>query len=367
MADKEVNYSDYDWDGDGEVDQLLIIYAGEGMNATYTKNTIWPHQWWLSQHLNLETEDQNDHRSYRTVTRGEKEYHIDCYCCVQESVDYGDTKTSFGTICHEYTHCFGFPDFYYGNSISVVDEWDIMDYGIYNGQGFRPCNYSAHERMLMGWLTPVELTDSATITNMPALSDEPKAYLIRNDGAENEYYIVENRQQRGWDESLPGSGILVFHVDYDKELWEGIGKTPNSNYMKCYSIFPANNNAINTGGWSYPYVVVDSQGNEVIANDELTNTSKPAATLNNANVNGEKLMSKPITNMSVDANGLASFVFMNDEATSIHDPLNKGVENPSHHSNIHDEGWYLPDGRRLSGTPTGRGLFIHKGKKVTIP
>ena len=368
LQTQDIDWSQYDWDGDAYVDQLLIIYAGEGMNASREKNTIWPHQWWLSQHMNLETEDMSDYRSYRTVSSGDKEYYIDCYCCVQESVNYNDIKTPFGTICHEYSHCFGFPDFYYGSGYNVVSNWDLMDYGNYNEGGFRPCGYSAHERMLMGWLMPIELTDSANITDMPALCDEPQAYLIRNDGAENEYYIIENRQQRGWDAQLPGSGILVFHVDYDKDIWSGPNQSPNSYSMKRYSIFPANNNdrSYSKGGWAYPYIVTDSQGNDSIANDELTNTSAPPATLNNDNVDGEKLMSKPITQMSVDANGRASFVFIDSKPTSIHQLLMNGTEASGKQYGVHhDDGWYLLDGRRLNGKPTTRGLYIYQGKKVS--
>lgn len=369
LQTQDIDWSLYDWDGDSFVDQLLIVYAGEGMNATKENNTIWPHQWWLSQHKNLETDDPADFRSYRTVTSGEKEYYIDCYCCVQEHVDYSGVKTPFGTICHEYSHCFGFPDFYYDNGSQVLGEWDIMDYGIYSEEGFRPCNYSAHERMMMGWLTPVELTDLASITDMPALCDEPEAYLIRNDGAENEYYIIENRQKRGWDEQLPGSGILIFHVDYDRDLWAGSNISVNTNSLKRYHIFPANNNTRTyiASEWAYPYVTVDSEGNDVVANNELTNTSQPAATLNNANVDGEKLMSKPITQMSVNANGLASFIFNVEEPASIHHYLfNETDAQGGQFGDNQYDGWYLLDGRRLNGKPTIRGLYIHQGKKVSV-
>ena len=153
--------------------------------------------------------------------------------------------------------------------------------------------------MLMGWLTPVELTSTATITRMPALSDEPVAYLIRNDGYENEYYIVENRQQTGWDQSLPGSGVVVFHIDYDEEVWEN--GVPNSSTLKRYSIIPANNRSsvYSSSTWPYPFQL----------NDALTNTSAPKASLIHPNINGEKLMSKPITAISI-TDGLASFDFM---------------------------------------------------------
>jgi hypothetical protein len=147
---------------------------------------------------------------------------------------------------------------------------------------------------------------------MPALSDEPKAYLIRNDGFQNEYYIVENRQQDGWDASLPGNGIIVFHVDYDKDLWVSTRAYVNTFSRQHYIIIPANNesstSSISSKYWSYPY----------LGNDSLTNYSLPAAVLNNKNVDGEKLMSKPITKMAV-ANGLASFEFMASSATAIYE------------------------------------------------
>lgn len=315
LLTRDIDWSPYDWDGDRFVDQLLIVYAGKGQNAGGDSNTIWPHQWWLSQHQDLTTDDVSDFRSFRTVTSGGQEYYIDSYCCVQEIVEIGGISTPFGTLCHEYSHCFGFPDFYYGGGTKVVNQWDLMDYGNYSGKGFHPCSYSAHERMLMGWLTPVELTTTAAITDMPALEDEPLAYLIRNDGAENEYYIVENRQQKGWDELLPGSGIVVFHVDYDKALWMSTTVEVNSYSKKRYHIFPANNKTsiYSSKGWAYPYVVTDDQGNVSVANDCLTNTSAPAATLINPNADGQTLMSKPITQMAVDADGLASFVFMDDQ------------------------------------------------------
>ena len=358
---QDIDWSLYDWDGDSFIDQLLIIFAGKGMNASGGSNSIWPHQWWLSQHLDLTTEDPNDYRSYRTVTSGDKEYYIDTYCCVQEIMNNGNVKTSFGTICHEYSHCFGFPDFY--NESSYVGDWDLMDNGNYNGYGFRPCSYSAHERMLMGWLTPIELTSATHITDMPALCDEPTAYLIRNDGAENEYYIIENRQQKGWDEKLPGKGIVIFHVDYAKEIWEEVvNGVPNTYFKKRYDIFHANNTTgyKNSEDWPYPYM--NSKGESLEINNELTNTSKPAATLNNANIDGELLMSKPITEMAVDANGLASFVFMGGTSTSI-----KPLAIQDAQTTDQDSGWYAIDGRKLNGQPTVKGLYIHGGKKTVIP
>ena len=306
----DIDWRVYDWNGDGYVNQILIIYAGMGMNAGGGSTTIWPHQWWLSKHLKNPANQKEGCRGYRTIMQGDKEYRIDCYCCAQEVVNYSGIKTSFGTICHEYSHCFGFPDFYYNSGTKTVGEWDLMDYGNYGGAGFRPCGYSAHERMLMGWITPVELTGETTVSGMPSLSDEPQAYIIRNDAYPDECYMIENRQQRGWDESLPGNGIVIFHVDYDEAIWCSTVETPNSSSKKRYHIFPASNMTStmlsNLKRWPYPYA----------DNDSLTNYSSPAATLNNANTDGEMLMSKPVTKMSV-TDGLASFAFMAPPTTAI--------------------------------------------------
>ena len=287
LSTRDIDWSLYDWDEDGYIDQLLIVYAGKGMNAGGDSNTIWPHQWWLSWHTDSEV---------RTVTSGGKDYTVDCYCCVQELYVHND-YASFGTICHEYSHCFGLPDFYNG-STSYVKRWDLMDYGNNGDNGFCPCGYSSYERMFMGWLTPLELTEDVTVTDMPQLNEEPIAYLVRNDGHADEYYLLENRQQTRWDHSLPASGFVVFHVDYDADVWAY--EMPNSSRRKRYTIIPANNSTSvwKETGWPYPF-----QDNNL-----LTNDSQPAATLNNANTDGSMLMNKSLTAISV-TDGYASFNF----------------------------------------------------------
>jgi len=290
----DIEWDRYDWNGDGNINQLLIVYAGHGMNDSNDDDLIWPHQWWMSEHL--KDCQQGVYCDPIPVSYGGKEYMVDCYCALNELTNENDYG-SFGTICHEYTHCFGFPDFYYG-STQYVYSWDLMDSGNYNGDGYIPPGYSAHERWLMGWLSPIELQETTTVTDMPALAEQGRAYLIHNDGYENEYYIIENRQPLGWDAGLPGSGILVFHIDYDPSVWTSTRVVPNSPSRKRYEIFHANNMISPYRRWTYPYQ----------DNNSLTNTSLPASTLYNDNIDGTNFMSKPITNMTV-TNGLASFDF----------------------------------------------------------
>lgn len=338
IIDNRVNeWGVYDWDNDGKVDQLLIIYAGKGQNAGGGSMSIWPHQWWMSEHENCEP---------IAVTTGLTTYLVDAYCTVAElsgNDDYG----SFGTLCHEYSHCFGLPDFYYG-STPYLKSWDLMDYGNINGDGFHPCGYSAYERAFMGWFTPVELDNDTVISGMKALSDEPISYLIRNDGHPDEYYLLENRQKRGWDETLPDSGIVIFHVDYDEEIF--LNGNVNTSKKQRYMIIPANDITLTSNkylkNWAYPYA----------DNDSLTNTSSPAAQLNNLNTDGTLLMSKPITKMTVE-NGLASFVFVNQLKNVTYVPESRYIGN---------DGWFTIDGRQLKGKPSVHGLYIHDGKVVLV-
>ena len=293
------DWSIYDWDDDGYINQIVILFAGKGQNDGGDNTTIWSHQWWLS--------SQSEAPYYREwghpypVSSGGKEFKVDKYGIFPELTREG-TYGTFGSFCHEYSHCLGLPDFYYGTNIDIVGRWDIMDLGNYNEGGFCPPCYSAHERMHLGWLDPIELTETTTITDMESISHGKKeAYLIRNDGYSNEYYIVENRQQTGWDSSLPGSGIVIFHVDYDEDIWKY--GSPNTKDRTMYSIIPANTqtSVSYASGWAYPY-----QNNNM-----LTNESTPAATLIHENTDGTLFMNKSLTDMTV-TNGLASFQFKNN-------------------------------------------------------
>ena len=342
----DIDWSLYDWNGDGYVNQLLIVYAGKGMNVGGGSNTIWPHQWWLSAHVDMTTGDR--YRNYRTVNTADKTFIIDCYCCVQEVVNSGTIKSSFGTICHEYSHCFGFPDFYYG-STKFVGAWDLMDLGNYNGKGFCPASYSAHERWLMGWLKPIELAEPATITDMPSLSEAGKAYLIRNDDYPDEFYIVENRQRSKFDAELPGAGVVIFHIDFDESLWTDIYDFPNTSKIQHYVIFPANDIPFyyqSESGWAYPYQ----------DNNSLTDTSKPAAELWHARSDSIFLMSKPLTNIAVDSVGLASFDFMK---------LPDAIQTIVSVSDATQQ-WFDLQGRQLPGRPQRKGLYIVGGRKVVV-
>lgn len=211
QADSQVNFANYDWDGDGEVDQVYVIYAG---TADYEGTTIWPHEW------SLEAAKFYDNGSGTQRMDGVT---IDTYAVSNELID--SKLAGIGTACHEFSHCLGFPDFYdtYYNGGTGGQYWDLLDGGEYNGpngDGEQPCPYTAYERWCAGWIDLIPLTEPCRIKDMPCINEEGVGYVITNSGNVNEYYILENRQQRTFGKGNNGHGLMVWHIDYSAGAWK---------------------------------------------------------------------------------------------------------------------------------------------------
>lgn len=217
LADTECNvdFSQYDNDGDGFVDFVFVIYAGYGEADGGESNTIWPHTW------NLYTA-----AGRKCEVDGKV---VDLYACGNE-LDYRSKKhTGIGTFCHEFSHVLGLPDLYVTNDATHVtmNEWDIMDYGPYNNEGNTPPTFSAYERFFMGWLQPrlitepenVVLKDLQESNEALLISSTDQHNLIGNDPDPTTFYMVENRQQNGWDEHLPGHGMMLTKIQYSYSRW----------------------------------------------------------------------------------------------------------------------------------------------------
>ena len=99
-----------------------------------------------------------------------------------------------------------------------------MDGGNFTNYGWCPPNYTPLEKILMGWMTPLELTEAQSITNLEPISNGGATYIIRH--SDTEFLLLENRQQSGWDAGIPGHGLVIWYVDFDKSAWRG--NTPNN-------------------------------------------------------------------------------------------------------------------------------------------
>ena len=349
LVNHMVNFADYDWDGDGWVDQVFVVYAGMGQADGGISATIWPHEWdlWdaVGHTLNLDG------------------VIINTYACGNE-LDGQEKLGGIGTFCHEFSHCLGLPDMYDtrpNGSNFGMGPWDLMDQGSYGGGGFRPAGYTSYEKMVCGWQEPIVLSESTEVTGMKALSKGGDTYIIYNDACKDEYYLLENRQLTGWDKELYGAGLLVLHVDYDEEAWEQNTVNNVSSHQRC-TIFHADNK----DGWLslgdlqgdvYPY----QNKRNGQRNDSLTNLSTPKASVFNKNTDGSRLMNKAVLDIKQNADGTISFKFRGtkDDPSAIHTPTLDPWTNP-------DGKVYGLDGTLLrtkdSDLPKGT-LYIENGKK----
>ena len=287
-ANAEVDYADYDWDRDGVVDQVFIIYAGYAEAQGADENTIWPHASRLDGSMKLDG---------RAIMR---------YACTCElRGNRGTALDGIGTACHEFSHCLGLPDVYdvdYNGGFGM-SYWDLMDSGAYTNDSRTPTGYTSYERWMVGWLTPTELTgDEQQVTGLKPIAEAPEAYILYNDANHNEYYLLENRQPVGFDAGLTGQGMLVLHVDYNSDAWNSNRINTDAKHQRM-SIIPADNHY----GVSYASFDGDPFPGRTGAT-ALTDVSTPAATLFNPNTDGELFMHKAIERITEDENGLISFL-----------------------------------------------------------
>ena len=288
-AAEGIDFSPYDWDGDGQMEMVFVVYAGRGEATGGGDDTIWPHKG----------------RMTNPVKCGNKT--LINYACSNE-LSTSNEVDGIGTICHEFSHCFGYPDAYDTNYTGLygMGTWDLMCQGNYNGNGFTPAGYTAYEKYAAGWITPIELKENTSVSGMKPLAEGGDAYIFKNPNNSDEYYLIENRQKKGWDAELAGSGIIINHIDYDLKAWNY--NIPNSimagvNDHERITLIPADNikSDKNEENDPWPY------GNK----NRLANNTTPACTSYNLNTDGTKLMNIILSDMAIAANGTASFSFQN--------------------------------------------------------
>ncbi len=215
VVQEKVDWSLYDNDENGVVDFVFFIYAGHGQNQNgINGNAIWPKEGFSS--FVVENEDF-------TICFGA----FGCTCEL-----YKNNMDGIGASIHELCHGLGLPDFYDTNYQAFgLDYWDVMDTGCYKISGCMPCGFSAYERDFMGWRELVELNpDSAYSLTLEETGGV--AYKVVNKANENEYFILENRQEigsdkyQGWATSSlytkygANHGLMITHVDYSPSEWK---------------------------------------------------------------------------------------------------------------------------------------------------
>lgn len=384
MMDDSLDFSMYDADKDGNVDLVYIIYAGYGESVSSIESTLWPKAFVCG------TEIKKDGKYVRLAgisneLNGRPDVHY--------SSKSGLLINGVGLFCHEFSHCMGLPDFYptvspqwttandkqdfdaYDNQ--GMEEWDVMDNGIYLYNGYSPTAYTAWEREKMGWLTIETLTKEGKV-ELKSIDEGGKAYRIKNDKntSGNEYYIVENIQAKGWNKKLPASGMMVSHVEYEPRAFSvfhggdnsvnNIKKHPRMTIVPADGYLPSSYRKVpNSSNLTAPYMK-KQQYDEQLAGDlypgksNVNRLTDAQNMVNYAPWTGG-MLNKPIYNIALK-NGIVTFDFLKDQTST-------GIEQPeSVTENNNEERIYTIDGRyvgtNLKALP--KGVYIKGKKKVVV-
>lgn len=310
------DFTDYDNDGDGVVDFVYVVYAGSDEAQTGIEECIWA----KSSNISLTLGDMR----------------IKSYACSGELVIDLPVVSGIGTFVHEFGHVLGLPDFYNTKEDdSTMDVWSVMDYGMYNAEGFVPCGYTAFERYSLGWL-PLHTLDAPATLSIGTTDEEGRGYRIFTSDADTaSFYMVENIRREGWNRYAASEGLMIYETTYLKSAWQN--NEVNVDDMHRHCIVPANND------YSYRTANKHLFGK---ANHDFTLTSTPAS-ITQFGVS----MDKPLTDINYDAEtGRTTFHFCGGN----------GIENSQiTNSNSHIK--YDLQGRPIT-FPT-QGLYIQDGKK----
>lgn len=206
ILNETVDFSQYDLDGDGYVDNVFFYFAGHNQAEGGGEDAIWPHQWVL----------YNFNGTFDGVR-------VWSYACSSEyKGSEGETMAGIGTFIHEFGHVLGLPDFYdtdyeeNGQAYDHPASFSTMASGNYLNEGRTPCNFTSVERQLLGWMGDFQVIAQSGSYSLGALSANSIPLTTQAD-ADGEQFIYEFRDGSGWDSYLP-AGMVVYHLDASSNL-----------------------------------------------------------------------------------------------------------------------------------------------------
>lgn len=359
-----IDFSIYDWDGNKEVDQVFVIYAGEGEATGGKPETVWPHEHNLAA------------RGESFSANGVK---VNTYACSNEFAYIYQGASSLkrrfymgiGVFCHEFTHCLGIMDHYdtkgdgYG-----MGTWDVMSSGSYNGNptnttipaaferslGYIPAGYTSFERYSCGWTDYKILgSEPVHVRNMKPLGEGGEAYAIYNPANANEFIALENRGNTKWDSKLAATGLLATHIDYNELYWSY--------------------NVINSSAEDHPHVSIIPADGNISTNDENGDVYPNFYGINSLSTKSNKYFSfytrnslnAVIKNIVRNADGTINFDYFPDETLT-------AIEGVYESSNEEITGIYNINGMKMPSNDIknlAKGVYIIRmangaSKKIKI-
>ena len=352
------DWSTYDNDKDDRIELVCVIFAGYGQNQGGADSTIWAKA------------------SYQNIKVNDTQRISRFNCCPELfHPQYPDYINGTGVFIHEFSHCMGLPDLYATTSTAYVNNqgmetFSIMDYGLYNRNGFAPCPYNAWEQEVMGWTKIEELKPTADsqqqVSDLLPLIEGGKAYKLVNADNDRDYIVMENIQKRGLNTYSAAHGLLVYHVDYPYNT-VNMTDAPNSNPgHPGVAVVPANGTLINSYLRGKGKKYTNEEWKESLSSSVFPGPENVTALTSQMQLpnycfwNSSKAKETNYMLNSISENegtGTVSFIVASD--------------NPS---SIDDVRWLKPDdshvvydlqGRRIQGCLKA-GIYIVDGKKIYV-
>lgn len=283
-----VDLSQFDNDGDGEVEAIAVFHQGKGQEATASTKDIWSHSWSLR------------YAGYSATQRTFGNVKVDNYIVQAELNGNSSNLSTIGVVAHEFGHALGAYDFYdtdYEESDADNDGtgyWDLMASGAYNGSpsGSKPAHHNAYTKVQLGWVQSELLSEPKHVELQPVIS--ARKVLRINTTTDNEYFLLENRKKTGFDSYLFGEGMLVYHVDDNYIAAYGDENALNATPHQAMYIKAANLD-VNSSGCPFP-----GTSNAIAFHDETNPSSMSWA---------NQVTHKSVTNIMKEGD-VVSFDFM---------------------------------------------------------
>lgn len=208
-----VDFSKYDIDGDGKIDNVSIIFAGVDEPQSGIAEAIWP----LWSDVSMKGYSVGGYRLGSFTCSAELDY---------DSESMTSIPASIGVFAHEFSHVLGLPDMYdvngeeEGLSPALFGSLSIMDQGNYLNGGHTPPYYTSIEREILG-IQPVAELRVGERYSIPPVQAADSIYKIPlyEDG---EYLLIECRSGRGWDKYCGGRGLIIYHIDKSENICGGL-------------------------------------------------------------------------------------------------------------------------------------------------
>lgn len=359
-ADSEVDFSQYDANGDGIVDLVYIIYAGYAESVTGNATDIWPKAGW-----SLFSTEYDGKKIRRFGLNNELGLYPEFFARVDPYIN------CIGLFVHEFSHTLGLPDLYSARvngkylDNQAMELWSVMDGGEYASNGYRPTAYNAWEREVLGWMKADTLTEATQIKDMATLEKNGKAYKIFNTD-NHEYVLLQNVQRTGWNKYIYGHGLLAMRVNYNGETVNATDKPNMTQGSPRVTVLPADGLLLaDTATTSAGLKEYRAQ----LAGDPYPGTSNVTQVDSWKMMDGTSL-AKPLYNITetqtaptatgVDVDRVISFDFLKDFTTGINQAIREATTDDDRIYSI--DGRYM--GRDTNALP--KGIYIRGGKKLVI-